>query len=72
MVRYRGLYCLVLQNARLASGPGTISKRHTDARLPSLSIQPLARGRSGLERRLAAILAADVVGYTRLMGKGRD
>ncbi len=28
----------------------------------------LIKGDNGLERRLAAILAADVVGYTRLMG----
>jgi adenylate cyclase len=35
---------------------------------PSYSLYSSDKGRKGLERRLAAILAADVVGYTTLMG----
>ena len=36
--------------------------------LPAPAARLAGGGREGLERRLAAILAADVVGYTRLMG----
>ena len=36
---------------------------------PVLGRYSTGQGREGLERRLAAILAADVVGYSRLMGE---